>query len=445
MIIAMDPDEKQELRQLGHMYKGERICHFADDLRYDNETRLTFLGHASTETFGEHSIGPEDFARHLIEHGLSKNKEVSIDLLGCSIGDINNKNGYAISVARYLYERGFTNVKINALNALVTNKAEEYPQTFLYLPKRAPAIGMLVHVDEATLFGIRKKDYEKFLKSKSISDFRVFRYGKKIYSTADIRFTFDNNKNFQITSENIDMPDDKRAILAIINNRIAELKEEIHHSTIKKLTGSTSEYKKNKLNELIKLRAQLETLPLEQIPVVIEAVLENKKIASSRTLTCLTAMHEKAKALVEKQHDEKKQKMKKDLTDLTTDVTDPLSFTCFFNAILKQDNIVFQLSLMGQKNSSLTYIKKACENWKPYINLKSGSTKYYDDVIVAIEKILNTRRNDITGEQQVTARTRIETCLNNRIRAVTSILDGEKIGEIKPEQPKQTPIPNIKK
>ena len=48
--------------------------------------RESLFGHSNTRTFGEQSVEAKQFAAFLMNHGLEKDKPVTIDLLGCEIG-----------------------------------------------------------------------------------------------------------------------------------------------------------------------------------------------------------------------------------------------------------------------------------------------------------------------------------------------------------------------
>lgn len=81
------------------------------------EVRFTFWGHGTPNTFA--GLTPEEFANGLIKHNLLNKipKVEVIDLVGCEIGLVTDRNSYVRQVAACLYKAGYTG-RINAFTNL---------------------------------------------------------------------------------------------------------------------------------------------------------------------------------------------------------------------------------------------------------------------------------------------------------------------------------------
>lgn len=105
-------------------YYHEKVVQLAPDCFattnfIDKETRVTFLGHADTNAYGEEALTPENFVKKIVELGLPTGITV-IDLIGCRIGEIEHQTSYAHRVAKVLYEKypQYSHVRINSLCSL---------------------------------------------------------------------------------------------------------------------------------------------------------------------------------------------------------------------------------------------------------------------------------------------------------------------------------------
>lgn len=300
MIIAMSSLQEihRQVAGLSKLYNDKEVYKYDEDnsLDYSGGQRLTFIGHANTYTYGEKNVYPADFAKHLIAHGLPKDQEVIIDLLGCSIGDMSSGESFAIQLGKELYQEGFNNVRINALNSLVTNKPEEYAKTFM-IAHHLTGSGKVL---EAKLDAVNKADEMAFNNDyeSENQEYAIRKHAKIVYKTNDIRNALDNNANFQVTPETVNLHYERRKLLMFINNRIADLKDEIKNSSVRKLTGYSSKVQQTKINELTKLKKQLEAASLDAIPNIISSALSNDKMASGRTLKTLLDTQQQAKSYI---------------------------------------------------------------------------------------------------------------------------------------------------
>src|SRR5579883_2074577 len=120
MFVDMSCDDKNSAHAIAafsrrYREKARRIPKSPDRKLFANESKITFLGHASTKGYGEHKIGPEEFASLLIKNGIQDG--TTIDLLGCEIGFFSaNKKSYAQIVYEELQRQGKQNISVNAFN-----------------------------------------------------------------------------------------------------------------------------------------------------------------------------------------------------------------------------------------------------------------------------------------------------------------------------------------
>jgi hypothetical protein len=82
-VISMNSNDEYILGNVKIFSKYYNIgfYKFGDNFSLANVSRVTFMGHGSTNTMGEKEISAENFADTLIsQHHLPKNKKIIIDL-----------------------------------------------------------------------------------------------------------------------------------------------------------------------------------------------------------------------------------------------------------------------------------------------------------------------------------------------------------------------------
>ena len=151
MIILFEEPERNTLL-LGKQYKEKSwYFHNEDNLfNFENETRITFLGHSSKTIYGEMNVNK--FVEMLIEKKLQKDRPVTIDLLGCETGYYGSQESFAFKVYQQLVENGYNNIRVNALTDL--NNENEIHKITLYQDG----------FNEMTLMGIPKEIYQNAIK-----------------------------------------------------------------------------------------------------------------------------------------------------------------------------------------------------------------------------------------------------------------------------------------
>lgn len=346
MIVIMDPNDSgvwAHGKGLSLLY-GEKVKAFdaLTQQAFSSENRFTFIGHGDLGTYSdEKPLTPEEFADSLMKNGLPNNKPISIDLISCQIGLINNDSSYALNFAAYLYKKGYTNVQVNVVNNLIFNDKtqfmflapkDDFSMAVVYLPVRSQSnyeaeIQAKVEPLKKRAEDVSNQIQNYFSQSSSDSGTTIpqssrtkrgEQYGELLsekcklekntkmtyqnimnvhFKTAavlptDIRFAFDANQNFQITHQtlNLDISSARKDALVIVNNRIAELETERRRTQNSKMPAmffgvdlKTNKYKSEQLNVLRKAL----TDNSKDVNKEISTLLGNKDVSTKRTQTAL--------------------------------------------------------------------------------------------------------------------------------------------------------------
>jgi len=412
MIIIMSPEVNiiKDGRSMARQY-DEAVFIYNKALSFADEARITFVGHASTRTFGEQAVEAKEFAEFLIQHGLEKNKPVSIDLLGCEIGYCGpgmDVESYAHKVYQELQSKDYTNVTVNAFinfinketlldqrviiscemyqdddedqgyelfrveiygirekdlqkiqndsRLIALNKQREEiiseiklkenilmnehervesniicilkEESFQPLPRephvtyrtRIPIPGLDEKCTEESIYQYIKNnrhDKEKLIMmmaslnspeseityvlnenknnlkkiDREINDIKG-EFRVRLFVTNDFRQTFDENAKYQINSltcndVNLSLP--ARMAIIILNDRIAELREELRSMADSKLDYffSGGDTKKMKISLLEKVINDVRITPENELAQLIGRTVQNKQLATARTGTAL--------------------------------------------------------------------------------------------------------------------------------------------------------------
>ncbi|PWY56444.1 hypothetical protein DGG96_02495 [Legionella qingyii] len=333
----MDPNDDAVNYHGSNLAKkyNEKIGKFTEQPSKDllkEETRITCFGHASQKQFGEQLLSPEAFAENLIKHGLSKDKEVTIDLIGCEIGFLQNNQNYATKVAKYLYEKNYLNITIKAVNDLaIKEKASgmkllpnfDKSITVRYLParqKNAYDAEMKKATDpierrindirtelkqlqtqtagansmelEKRIGSLRSELYKLMINRTNIETHINDKYYQDSSRYPDIRVALDSNQNYCITPNSFKLEESlsaaRKQALIIVNNRIAELEIEKHSVKDSWVPDFILgiETKDKKLSDLYSLRDEV-LKPDSTLKNSVVALLTNEVCATKRTKAAL--------------------------------------------------------------------------------------------------------------------------------------------------------------
>lgn len=125
LFVYMSPDDtvvqRADEKQAEHL--GDEFVFLIpgcfDELKKSpvGDYRVTFSGHAGTDSFGEQELSPAAFLKKLVALGIPFRKINKIDLVGCAIGFGSDQTSFALEFARLLYQLPDTKqIEIRAIN-----------------------------------------------------------------------------------------------------------------------------------------------------------------------------------------------------------------------------------------------------------------------------------------------------------------------------------------
>jgi|GEM_PF-4514758 len=119
MLLALSSDDPVLMNVcdgLAVYYKEKDYRRFTDDcfqnLSDPTPERITCVGHAGTNSYGDRLLSPDEFVQELIKKGLPASVK-TIDLIGCEIGFITGGTSYARETAILLAQNGY-DIQVNA-------------------------------------------------------------------------------------------------------------------------------------------------------------------------------------------------------------------------------------------------------------------------------------------------------------------------------------------
>ncbi|RDI42089.1 hypothetical protein [Aquicella lusitana] len=119
MLLALSSDDPVSMNVcdgLAVYYKEKDYRRFTDDcfqnLSDPTPERITCVGHAGTNSYGDRLLSPDEFVQELIKKGLPASVK-TIDLIGCEIGFITGGTSYARETAILLAQNGY-DIQVNA-------------------------------------------------------------------------------------------------------------------------------------------------------------------------------------------------------------------------------------------------------------------------------------------------------------------------------------------
>ena len=289
MIIVMNTNESSHIRSctmLARKY-NDTVFSYKSEISFEDERRITFLGHAHTKAFGEKSVSAEDFAEYLIKAGLSKSQPVDIDLLGCEIGYCGpqmDEESYAHKLYRILQEKGYDNVNVNAfVNFIQKETMHEMKVTTLR------------YEDSDDLFislrGIREPDY-RYLKNNP--EFIGLEKNEK-----DLREKF-NVERKQMSVENKTIEKNIIAILRNTNPNPEISKLVISYHLIKPVSGLSDEITEQQIYQFIKDNREDKKLLGDFLEILRDSQIVKDKAIIGKSEKELKIIYDKMDAISEK-------------------------------------------------------------------------------------------------------------------------------------------------